>query len=78
MFRDTLRTIMLDNALLGLSEHYLDHCDPMFPGQGSGAVSPSSPGLDPSEYLSDFISPSDMLVSIEPSPTGSALCNNLD
>ena len=31
-----------------------------------------------SEYLSDFISPSDMLVSIEPSPMGSALCNNLD
>ena len=27
-----------------------------------------------SEYLSDFISPSDMLVSIEPSPTSSALC----
>ena len=46
MFRDTLRTIMLDNALLGLSEHYLDHCDPMFPGQGSGAASLSSPGLD--------------------------------
>ena len=46
MFRDTLRTIMLDNALHGLSEHYLDHCDPMFPGQGSGAASPSSPGLD--------------------------------
>ena len=46
MFRDTLRAIMLDNALLGLSEHYLDHCDPMFPGQGSGAASPSSPGLD--------------------------------
>ena len=37
---------MLDNALLGLSEHYLDHCDPMFPGQGSGAASPSSQGLD--------------------------------
>ena len=76
MFRDTLRTMVLDNALLGLSEHYLDHCDPMFPGQGSGVASPSSPGLD--LVLSDFISPSDMLVSIEPSPTGSALCNNLD
>ena len=46
MFRDTLWNIMLDDALLGISEHYLDLCDPKFPGQGSGVASPSSPGLD--------------------------------